>query len=336
MAVAALVSVAAACTDGATGDVSESSEPPDGVVPLIQLLEFGATTTYQAGYEVSRPEVAPASSGATVEDVALDAEELGIEAEEANLVVSHEPEQVRVDFVRVDHTVALFDVEDGRFSCETGSVRPVCDEIASEVFEEEARPVAAFLPAAAATVLSEVQDWQGARVERSPLEEEIGGQPSDCVQVEGVPPALLGETDVDEWELCVTVDGAVARFDAGEHSSELVDYRSGVPSDLLTVPQELDRSDDPVVAVAEEIDERLRSLAALEGEDRSPRNTRFVDQIEAENLAVALEPSAEFVDNGRLTVVTGRGQACLVVADRADVAGEVSRGPCVAPESIDT
>ncbi len=312
--------------------MSESSDPPDAVVPLIQLLESGATTTYQAAYQVEHPEVTPESSGTTVEEIALDTKELGIETEDADLVVSHEPDQVRVDFVRLDSTTALLDVEGGQFSCDTGSVQPQCEEVAPEELDQESRPVAAFLPERAATILSEEQDWRGAKIQRAALEEDIGGQPSDCVHVEGVPPALLGDTDVDVWDLCVTVDGSLSRFDAGDNKAELVEYRSGVPSDLLLVPEQPDRSEDPVLAVAQEIDERIRSRASLEGESQNPRRIRYVEQVEAVNLAVALEPSTDFENDGQLTVVTGRGQACLVVAASADSPGEVSRGPCVQPQ----
>ena len=297
------------------------------MVPLIQQLDFSRTTTYQAGYEVTRPVRETEESGASVGAVELDTDELGIAADEANLVVSHEPGQVRLDFVRLDQTVALFDLEEGRFVCTTGKVRPTCEPLDADAFDLELGPWAAFVPEELLVLLGETQDWSGARVELSHAE--IAGQPSDCARVRGAAPIVVGDIEVDEWDVCVTGDGVLARFEAGETKVELVDYRAGVPSALLTTPEELkDQPDDPVLAVAEEVDERLRALAALEGEDTDPRRRRFLHQVEAENLAIALEPVENFRKDGRVTVRTGRGVACLKLEKRPDQPGTAARGAC--------
>ena len=175
----------------------------------------------------------------------------------------------------------------------------------------------------AATVLVRT----GATVELS--QAKIADQPSDCVQVSGIPPIAIGNIDVDKWELCVTGDGVLARFEAGKTKAELVDYRAGVPSALLTTPENLgDQPDDPVLAIAEEVDQRIRSLAAFEGEGTNPRQERFLEQVEAENLAIALEGVENFSEEGRLTVRTGRGVACLQLGKRPEVPGTATRGAC--------
>lgn len=320
----------AACSADSTTGGSESSEPPDAIVPLIQLLEFGSDQSYQAAYEVERPDPEEPSASAPVEEVSLDMEALGIEADNANVVVSHSPEAVRIDFVRLDEAVALFDIDDVTYRCTSGPVSQTCDEISGRDYADKIRPVGGFVPIVLAGILREVQDWKGAEVEVDTTPVEIDELPSTCATIRGVEPVLLGgASDIDEWELCVTDDGVLARYDAGDVHAELVDFRAGVPEDLLATPDETDgQPDDPVLAVALEVDARLRALASLEGEAQNPRKDRFLEQVEGENLAVRLVPSDDFEANGRLTVLTGRGAACLVVPASPDGEGEAERDVC--------
>ncbi len=304
---------AAACSSDGPPQPSESSEPPDAIIPLIQLLEFGADASYQAAYEVERPTPDTENSAPVVQNVELDTEALGVEAPDANLVVSHTPEAVRLDFVRLDEAIALIDIDNTPYSCTIGTDAEACEEIAGTTYAEEIRPVGAFIPIGLAAILTEEQDWKGAEVEVGTTSVEIDGLPSTCATVRGVEPTIRGgANDIHEWELCVTDDGVLARYEAGETRAELVDFRSGVPEELLTIPDEsTDVPDDPVLAVALEVGARVRSLATLEGEEQNPRRVRFLEQIEDENLAVRLIPSDDFEANGRVTVLTGRGAACL-------------------------
>lgn len=322
--------VAASCSSDSSTSTSESSEPPDAIVPLIQLLEFGADQSYQASYEVERPDPEETSSSALVEDVRLDTEALGVDADNANVVVSHSPEAVRIDFVRLDQAVALFDIDNVAYRCTSGTVTESCGEISGAEYVERIRPVGGFIPLGLAAILQGEQDWKGAEVEVSTTSEEIDGLPATCATIRGVEPALLGgANDIDEWELCVTDDGVLARYDAGDVHAELVDFRAGVPEELIAIPESSDEQpDDPVLAVALDVDARLRALAGLEGQAQNPRKTRFLEQVEGENLAVRLVPSSDFEANGRVTVLTGRGVACLVVPASPESEGEAERDVC--------